>query len=176
MNANDIARAIVSGAKETGANPIDLALGNDLSRGYPVDKKLMVSRARAYAGRALERVFSNIARPVIAKLIGVNKPSWTSFFSGLDGRTLPWWDEAAFGRVLLAVEAGRLQPEPSSAPAAIPEPPVISTGQRFRGLAPDKRFSEPYVPVGRPVPSTKYDDMLRRAVENTQKLTPPPEE
>lgn len=201
MNADDIARAICAAAKETGADPIDLALGNDRTAGYPQASMLKVSRARAYAGRALVKVFDNVARPTIARLIGVSRPSQGSFFSSLDGRPTPWWFEDVFGRVVSAVEAGRVRPEPETAPAAArsPEPApqpewVISPGQRFRGygrqpigtlerdgfrpapgtaeavLRDDK---DHYVSVGPPI---KQDDFLRRAVENTAKMTPPPED
>ena len=208
MTADVVARAIVAAARETGADPLAMASGVDhQTYGYPVKDKLRVSRARAYAGRALDRVFNQpevtVARPVIAKLIGANKPSCGSFFSTLDGRTLPWWDKAAYQRVISAIEAGWVRPRPSSAPAATPEPPVISSNHRFSGVATkphigtlddggfrpapdtikrvlqddeaDKRFLAPYVPVGRPV-LKKDDDFLRRAVENTAKMTPPPEE
>lgn len=203
MNADMIAHAIVAGAKETGADPIDVALGNDRSPGYSEDSKLLVRRARAYAGRALDHILNlpdpRVPRPVIAKLVGVNKPSYTSYFGSLDCRTLSWWSDDAYGRVISAVADAWVRATPIRAPVAKPKPPVISPGQRFRHMPPtkeqigvlersgfrpapeivkgvveDDKRSRGYVPVGPPI--KKGDDFLRRAVENTQKLTPPPED
>ncbi len=195
MNADAIARAICAAAKETGVDPIDLALGNDRSRGFPTEQGYRVSRARAYAGRALDRVFNhpviNVARPVIARLIGVNKPSYNAFFPSLDGRPTPWWDDKAYQRVVLAIEAGLVWAPLFRAPAGTPKPlapkPVAGLAEDggyrpppdtikkvLEDDARDKRFSERYVPVGPPI--KKDDDFLRRAVENTVRMTPPPED
>lgn len=193
ITANDVARAIVAGAKETGADPIDAALGNDRAPGCYFLRAQKISRARAYAGRALDRFFNHpvvtVARPLIAKLIGVNKPSYGSFFGSLDARPLPWWSPEAYQRVISAVEAGLVRQQSISAPVVTPSPkrsigtlenggfrPAPGTYEKV--LDADKsesRFSGPYVPVGRPAPR-KEDDFLRRAVENTQKMTPPPED
>ena len=76
--AYEIAVAIVAAAKETGANPVGVATGTELTRGFPPTDAMKISRARAYAGRAIDRVFNRpeiaIARSDIARLIGTNKP------------------------------------------------------------------------------------------------------
>lgn len=218
--AYEIAIAVVAASRETGAMPEEVVLGAEREHGgFP--KRDAIFRARAYAGRAIDRVFNRptiaIARPEISRLIGVNKPSWFSFFPSIDGRPLPWWDEEAFTRVVDAVTdcdppedqvyktADRVEKKPPQVeetvtkPAApktapvqqrVPDPkPKTPIGTLERGgfrpapgtyekvLADDKanRASSPYVPVGRPV-IRKDDDFLRRAVENTAKMTPPPED
>lgn len=213
--AYEIAVAIVAACRETGAQPEAVVLGAEREHGgFPI--RDAVFRARAYAGRALDRVFNRptiaIARPEIARMIGVNKPSWGSFFSAIDGRKLSWWDEDAFTRVVDAVMDCEPQdlpnplqssPEPLQSPPEtvrkpaqvlkatqqrVPDPakPKTPIGTLDRGgfrpapdtvkrvLEDDKR-SGPYVPVGRPL-FKKDDDFLRRAVENTAKMTPPPED
>lgn len=219
--AYEIAVAIVAACRETGAQPEAVVLGAEREHGgFPIRDAIF--RARAYAGRAIDRVFNRptiaIARPDISRLIGVNKPSWSAFFPSIDGRQLSWWDEDAFKRVVDAVmdceppeeqiKTGGAEtvqsspqtiekpPETVQRPAApktapvlrVPDPakpktpigtldragfrPVPDTVKRV--LEDDKR-SGSYVPVGRPL-FKKDDDFLRRAVENTQKLTPPPED
>lgn len=202
MNADDIARAIVAGSKETGADPLDVALGNERSGGCPIPKMQQISRARAYAGKALAAVFRTVPRPVVAKLIGVNRPSHGSFFTSLDARPTPWWSENAYGRVLAEVEAGcagRIQKPALRPPQAAPPPlkmgplppvpaPPIGVLEKdgfrpapdtikkvLRDDASEKRFAAPYVPIGRPV-ARKDDDFLRQAVLNTVKMTPPAED
>lgn len=227
--AHEIAVAIVAAAKETGAAPIDVVLGAEREHGG-IEKRDAIFRTRAYAGRAIDRVFNRptmaIARPEIARRIGVNKPSWGSFFSAIDGRQLSWWDEGAFKRVVDALmdcespeeQIKRAQvpdggdpvqsfPKPLQSPPQtvqkpdqvlkaarqqrVPDPvkPKAPIGALERGgfrpapftyekvLEDDRadKASASYVPVGRP-PIKKDDDFLRRAVENTQKLTLPPEE
>lgn len=190
MHADAIARAIVAASKETGADPLDVASGNERSGGYSIQGMRRVSRARAYAGCALDRVFNKsevtIARPVIARLIGVNKPSQACYLSALDGRPLPWFSGDVLGRVISAIEAGLVRPEPKIEPVATPEPPKPVQSSTYPVQSPPKTIqrpeprrllsatSGPYVPVGRP--PRKDDDFLRQAVLNTQKLTPPPED
>lgn len=226
----EISVAIVAACKETGAHPLDVANGAEREHGYPVSDSVKISRARAYAGRAIDRVFNRpeiaIARPDIARFIGVNRPSWAAYFSGLDGRPLSWWNEDTFKRVVDAVmdceppedqikaASDPVQSSPQtvqSPPQTVqkPAPPPVKPPVQQRvpdpvrppartttpigtlepgGYRPapgtyekvlqsdkaEKQFSGAYVPVGRPA-AKKNDDFLRRAVENTARMTPPPE-
>lgn len=104
-SAKDVAVAVVTASRETGANPIDVMRG--VTPGSTVEKMQATSRARAYAARALDRVFNRVAfgvpRPVIARMVGVSKQSQPAYFPGLESRKLSWWDENAFLRVVNAV-------------------------------------------------------------------------
>ncbi len=113
--SKDVAVAIVAACRETGADPIEVATGGERRNGVQAQKLQAITRARAYAGRAIDKVFNRVERgvqrPSIARMVGANKPSWFSFFSSLDARPLSWWDDEAFKRVVDAVMA--CEPEPT---------------------------------------------------------------
>lgn len=151
--ADDVARAIVAASKETGADPIAVAKGeNDNLRGRHVDgaRPYPISRARAYAAKALAAVFTACWRTRIAGMVGTRGLSRQSYFSALDQRIKDpagpaWWDVAILGRVIEAIEQNhdllkrRMEIEKAKAPeyrAAPPEyrPPA---GTAARVLADD---------------------------------------
>lgn len=138
ITADEIATAIVAAAKETGASPIDVVEGADRAAGCRVGKQQAISRARAYAARAIDKVFNRpeivAACPDIARWCGTNRPSWSSFFSSLNQRPLPWWDEATFKRVVDAV-----MDVPESAPTESPLSPS--------GAAPCARSTSSRTPI-----------------------------
>lgn len=131
---SEIAAAIIAAARETGANPEEVVMG--VVPGASVETMHATSRARAYAGRALDRVFNRmqivVPRPKIALWIGATKQSAGSFFTSLDGRPLSWWSDEVFNRVVNAVmdaeppadEIARFQP-PGEKP---PPPPPLKMG------------------------------------------------
>lgn len=181
--AREVAAAIVAAARQTGADPIDVASGAERVAGCPTVKAHAIARARAYAARAIDRVFNRaefgIARPAIARLVGANKPSWGAFFSSLDGRQISWWDEAVFRRVVDAVmdcepeEKTQTYPNPRP-PAEKPQADQRQAGGRVLpticrtlpppykdGPLPPVRRAEPSHPLGhlepggyRPAPGT----------------------
>lgn len=99
--ADDVARAIVAAARETGEDPIGCIRGE------------MGQRCRHYAMHALVHVFGDMPRDTAAQLVGcpgkpryfwnnswgqVVKPNW-------NGRPKAnWWDAAALSRVIKAIE------------------------------------------------------------------------
>lgn len=121
--SHEIGIAVVAACRITGADPLDVLTGGERVGGCPIPKMQATSRARAYAARAIDKVFNRpdivIARPVIARLVGVNKPSLTSYFGSLEARPLPWWSDTAFKSV---VETLMAYDAPEETQAAVEEP------------------------------------------------------
>lgn len=101
--ADEVARAIVAAARETGACPVAIAEGERGNRYHPE-----VLRCRAYAAIALRSQFEDAHPTSIAHMVGV----WTtataySYLKTLDEQRarglLNWWDDAAFMRVVAAI-------------------------------------------------------------------------
>lgn len=124
--AHEVAVAIVAASKELGADPIETLTFLPESN-YERDRRQRASRARAYAARAIDKVFNRptvvVPRPVIARMIGASKVSQGAYFAALDGRPLPWWDDAVLKRVVDAV----MECEPS-AEEKPKEPPPYKHG------------------------------------------------
>jgi hypothetical protein len=103
--ADHIAIAIVAACKETGADPEHVAMGaNTAGR----KSNHSIPRARAYAAIALRAVFEGAAAPMIARAVGYNKAA-TGALAQIDFQfrqgLMRWWDDAAFMRVVAALEA-----------------------------------------------------------------------
>lgn len=166
--ADEFAVAIIAACRETGADPVDVVTGAEREHGCPIEKSHAISRARLYAGRAIDKVFNRpdvaIARPVIARLVGVNKPSWESFFSSADIRlraaTIRWWDEAALKRVVDAV----MDFEPSEdAPPVKLDGPSVSPEPRSDNRTVEKvNQPPPYKGPGYRGPA----DLMRQVLED----------
>lgn len=178
--ADHIARAIVAAARETGANPLSVASGELDAQGGRAFDGWIRSRARAYAGEALRRLFKDRSMTDLARFVGVSKQVAGAYFSSLDQRRqrpagTPWWDDAALARVMAAVDVEEPDTtprtssphyyEPKKRPEPKPEPFMIDemTGRR--------RLTAGYpARPGAGSMQEKGDDFLRRAVENTAKL------
>lgn len=123
--ADDVARAIVAAARETGEDPIDCI------------KRVAGRRCRHYAMHALLHVFQDLGREPAAHLVGcpalprsfwynswhqVVKPNWK-------GRPqAKWWDVDVLGRVIKVIEArvpvAAAKPV-AQLPALIPQRPLV---------------------------------------------------
>jgi len=166
-SANQVAWAIVAACRETGDDPIAVASGaKNVRIGAPA------LRARHYALHALLHVFQDLPKATAATLVGVpQKPgsfynnsyhSVAKVVSGSGRRYANWWDENAYGRVIAAIEAVAPMAE-----AQHRSPIKLSA---FTGS-----IIEPTRPAAIPG-KRRLEDMLREAVANTQRMTPPPEE
>lgn len=104
--ADTIAVAIIAAAKETGADPIDVAVGVLATAGIH-SGKIAVSRARAYAALALRAVLDNVPSKSIATWVASGSPA--VYIGSIDfqirNKQLKWWDNNAFMRVVEAVES-----------------------------------------------------------------------
>lgn len=101
--ADEVARAIVAAARETGADPIELASGARGNRHHPD-----ILRARAYAAVALRSQFSDVDWKTIARVVGVWTPATAySYLKTLDEQRergyLDWWSVEAYDRVIQAI-------------------------------------------------------------------------
>jgi hypothetical protein len=161
VNADAVAAAIVAASRETGADPLRVASGQrDLVR-EPMAHE--TSRARAYAALALREWFPTHQAMSIARVVGSQSPQVYLSVLQRRKRTFKWWDEAAFWRVLGAVEqaershGGSEPAEAESLPTPAPGPPDSPPAPiPPRPLTPGKR--------------NLLED-LRRAVENTARMT-----
>lgn len=112
--ADQVARAIVAAARETGEDPIACASGKATHTGQGLKVTDRVSRAircRHYAMHALVRAFPGLPRETYARLVGCpGKPD--KFFDNSKMNVLPmkgsdraakWWNEAAYQRVVEAI-------------------------------------------------------------------------
>lgn len=174
--AHQIAVAIVAASRETGADPVGVIRGVERDPGKSVAEKQAITRARAYAARAMDRVFNRpeiaIRRSAIARYVGANKPSWESYFATLDCRPLGWWSNETFKRVVDAVMDCEPPQEQFAETAQAPTqanppnpPPASSMAQRLnRNVArdPERRSPIGTLEAGgfRPAPGT-YEKVLR---------------
>lgn len=153
--SDEVATAIIAACRETGAAPEDVVTGAEREAGVAIDKAQAISRARAYAGFALDKVFNRptveIPRSDIARLIGVNKPTWGAFFSSLEQRkaaTIRWWDDDALKRVVDAV----MECEPGPRRSSAPKP-----AQNITENIPARRKPTPYKHGPLPAPKASLD-------------------
>jgi len=152
--ADQIAIAIVAAARETAEPGHLLEIAEACVRGT---KGL---RARFYAFGALRHVFPEVARTTLAKLVGcpgmpltfvanfqhsVIKPVMSAK-GQLRPHVAKWWDEAAYGRVIAALEA-TLDAGPKPADVDLSD---LSTGVQQRPTAPARLTRAP-APSLRPV-------------------------
>lgn len=117
--ADDVAVAIEAAARETGADPIDVASGQSgIRNGF--EKSWEISRARNYAAWALHNVFKHCARPAIARMVGSHSPA--SLLPTIDfqlrTKGWKWWNAAAYDRVVTAIQRGIEGRRAQSAPVA----------------------------------------------------------
>lgn len=96
LPADAVAVAIIAACKETKERPEDIA------RGVPA------TRARGYAVFALKQVYADIPHSRIARCCGCPRASADTFLPTLRVRRekglCKWWSEAAFKRVIAAVD------------------------------------------------------------------------
>lgn len=102
--ADLVARAIVAAAKETGANPEEVAMGVTVRGGRNGDYE--ISRARAYAAMAIKAQFPDCHNASIARMVGAKWP--TSYIGGIEFQqrngNMKWWNAAALKRVIDAIK------------------------------------------------------------------------
>jgi hypothetical protein len=106
--ADDVARAIVAAAHETGEDPIECA------------ERKMGMRCRHYAMHALAHVFPDMKRQSLGSVVGCPGKGarfWSNSMmhvvapapglrpgQGYRPHVAKWWDDEAFGRVIAAIE------------------------------------------------------------------------
>lgn len=180
--ADDIAAAVVATCRETDEHATTLYVGECFPQ----------SRARHYAMHALLHCFRDFpgARALFAKLL--NAPGKASYFHrsstwhvlgqgpGKKARA-EWWSDDAYARVIEAI--GVREAEATKVPSAPPPVRAPRPVQKPTPAAPiaterPSAFLRTKWDLGRfpgPAVSGKaslYED-LRKAVENTAKMTPP---
>lgn len=128
--ADEVATAIIAASEEMSVHPIEVFTGFERVERLHFRKAQNISRARAYAARAIDKVFNRpemvLARPSIARMVGVNEPSQAVFFASLSGRPIPWWNDAVFKRVVDAViecEPGAVEENTQTCPQTRPAEP-----------------------------------------------------
>lgn len=104
ITADHVARAVVAAARETGADPVAVASGENPSA---KTQDYSVSRARAYAATALATIFTSVPNMRIARLCGVSKAYAQVYFNTLRtnrrGNATTWWRDDVLSRVIDAV-------------------------------------------------------------------------
>lgn len=163
ISADDIACAIVAACRETGANPIAVASGQGQQHVRTRSEFFAISRARAYAASALHEVFNpegfaiRVKPSSIAMFVGcTNKYGHDSFLTILAKRravgSTPWWDDAAYARVIAAIP-------PNPHPASFRAEPVPFKNSDLPPIA--KAAPSRKIPIGhleptgfRPAPGT----------------------
>jgi hypothetical protein len=134
--------------------------------------------ARHYALHALLAVFPDANRGTCARLVGCRSDpdkfydnSHYRFARIINGRrAAPWWDEAEFERVVAAVRAAAADQDTDDEPEDMPAPRApIKLSAAVGSIV------EPTRPAAAPG-KRRLEDMMREAVINTQRMTPPPEE
>lgn len=170
-SADQIACAIIAACRETGEDPFVVT-----------GERRPQSRARHYAFQALKVVFPLAIRERLAFMCGCSgNPKYYAvnssngmqrFVAGphKGERIHRFWDEDVFARVIAAVKG-----------APIPEALINEEQQDLPVPRTPIKLSasvgsivEPTRPAASPG-KRKLEDMLRAAVENTQRMTPPPE-
>jgi hypothetical protein len=172
-SADEVAWAIVQAGREFGYSNRHIVAIAQRENGR--------CNARHYALHALLAVFPDANRGVCARLVGCRSDpekfydnSYYRFARIVNGRrAAPWWDEDEFARVVGAVQAAAVvTPDPvrDVEPAEL-EPPrrPIKLSAAVGGIV------EPTRPAAAPG-KRKLEDILREAVLNTQRMTPPAEE
>lgn len=161
--ADDVARAIVAAARETGENPIDCAMKVRSSR--VSGRKGMY--CRHYAMHALAELFPSIDKGVLASFVGPPIQAKAFWYSSLEyiyrpmvlnrsRRRARWWDESAFERIIAVVRAGMDLPR---APAPTPLKPPDARLTWNPGRDPDfDRDAKPPI-VLRKTPSDHFADL-----------------
>jgi hypothetical protein len=172
--ADDVAVAIVASAREVAPMEVEriavLVASGEQVRGGP-NGHVEIARARAYAAMALRSRFKASAFQ-IGRLVGAGSPaSYLSVISHDVAKGLRnWWDDDAFDRVAAALDAqmdredGFRAKQPQDAPAR-PAGPLLAAP------APIPQLARPAVSPGK----RNLMEELRRAVENTARMTPPQE-
>jgi hypothetical protein len=162
-SANQVAWAIVAACRETGEDPLVVA-----------EQRKPQSRARHYAFQSLKVVFPDVKVPRLAFLCGcAGHPVYYASESAkgmhrhVGGkrkgeRRLRFWDEGVFARVIAAVKlADADEPLAPKAPIKLSAKVASIVEPKRPAALPGKR---------------KLEDIMREAVINTQRMTPPPEE
>jgi hypothetical protein len=179
--ADKVAVAIVAAAREVGGDgwqqvAFDVAGGKTvLGGGDPV------TRARYYAGHALN-LMTDLPKSVIARAVGSRFAD--SFFGNVKmARERAWWDDAIVDRVTQAIFAvpEEERPEIESEPEpAVSIPVDLAEGIVLPQLPPRPVSSLNTCATAAPTPRPAVTpgkrsalDLLRQAVENTQRMTPP---
>jgi hypothetical protein len=188
-SATQVAWAIVAACRETGDDPIAIASGQ--SKG---PSSRVTLRARHYALHALLFVFPRLPREKAAEFVGAPGRPMMFYHGSMNQvakvvntmtgrRRANWWDEEGFERVIRAIEnagpkpaiaettpvierrqARRDEPEEDDTPLRVPVKLSAAVGS----------IVEPTRPAAAPG-KRKLEDMLRDAVQNTARMTPPPE-
>lgn len=161
INADHVARAIVTASKLVGVDPVDVLTGKLDQRAY-VPRTL--GHARAYAAVALRRTFPWVKKNVIGAMVGSGSPS--VFMAQLEksrrAETLKWWEDWIIEAVVNAVN-GVPYVAPAPAPAVADPEPVIEMPQF---LQPRPKWGGKVSRSAKPGKQQLYE-MLRQAVLNT---------
>lgn len=104
LSPDIIARAIVSAAQQTGADPEQIALGvTNIGGGAEGD--FSTAHARAYAALALYETYPNADRLTIARAVGAKSSAYIGQIISQRGKGgLKWWCTLSFARVVEDVQ------------------------------------------------------------------------
>lgn len=149
-SADEVARAIVAAARETGADPLAVARGDlDPQGGFARSEHgHKISRARAYAAYALLRVFGG-PKQAIARMVGVKRDSATGYFQAIDrrgGMAQRWCVAVAFERVVAAIEAESLKDIVEAVSKNMAAPVVAKIATRPDWASPELNEIKPIEP------------------------------
>jgi len=169
MTAEDVACALVAASKETGADPVVVAMGvTNIGGGKGGD--FSIAHARAYAALALAQVFPESGNDKVSRAVGAKSGAYVRQIEAQLGRSnLAWWDCEAFARVREALRQrlafAKIVDAPAEAPARASSFEVL----RESGRVPMRRA---YVPdcedvtaefFGDPPPGRSALDQKRKA-------------
>ena len=117
--ADEVAIAIITASKETGADPIAVASGVKDGIGPKPDHA--VSRARAYAAYAIYKAFG--CDPIsVSRMVGAGTPqSYLFTFMNRLNKGLTWWNQGIADRVRNAIDQYKtMTPRQPEAPITRP--------------------------------------------------------
>lgn len=187
--ADEVAVAIVTAARLLGADPIEAITGEPKTT-YNRNRRLLATRARAYAARAIDKVFNGrhvyVARPAIARIVGVSPSSVNCYFPSMSALKKSWWVESIFVATVDALIAAHRPDEPRP---VVAKPAAPKVAEQLRdAIVGDRRheqlekfsagFGRPGAKhaggdeqlIGRAQERSKLSSILAEAAANTAKL------
>jgi hypothetical protein len=162
--ADEAARIIIAAAREADCDAEAILI-------YRWSKARQVRLCRAYAAVALHRLFPECPRPAIARMVNMNdKPAYVSEILGrIERHRFPDFDGKALWRVQGAVGRKIARPKENA-----PAPRIRAAVGPLASDRPEREAETlpAFLPgCGRPASKLSLEDELRRAVENTARMS-----